>query len=216
MFDQLSEKLRGTFKTLSGRGRLTEDNISDAMREVRIALLEADVSLEVAREFIAGVKTRALGAEVVGSLQPGQAVIKVVQDELERIMGKSNDSLDLSSRPPAVLLLAGLQGAGKTTTAGKLGNFLKTREKKSVLLVSADVYRPAAIDQLKSVAESLELGFFPSESTDSPVDIARHARDHAAKHGYDVLIVDTAGRLHVDGEMMDEIRSVHTLSLIHI
>ena len=172
MFDQLSERLRGALKTLAGKGRLTDSNISDAMREVRIALLEADVSLEVTRTFIDQVKTRAVGTEVLDSLQPGQTVVKVVQEELVKLMGESNDGLNLATRPPAVVFIAGLQGAGKTTTVGKLGNFLKTREKKSVMVVSADVYRPAAIDQLETVAKTLDLEFFPSDASQNPVEIA--------------------------------------------
>ncbi len=209
MFDQLSEKLKGTAKKLTGRGRLTEANISDALREVRIALLEADVSLEVTRLFVEQVRARAVGRDVLGSLQPGQAVIKVVQEELVRLMGDSNDSLNLAVRPPATIFLAGLQGAGKTTTAGKLGYFLKSREKKSVMLVSTDVYRPAAIDQLHMLAKNLGLEFFPSNPSQSPVDIALSALDQARKQGIDVLLVDTAGRLHVDEQMMDEVKSMH-------
>ena len=209
MFNQLSERLKGTFKTLTGRGRLTEDNISDALREVRVALLEADVSLPVAREFIDRVRQRAVGTEVMGSLQPGQAVIKVVQDELVTLMGESNDDLDLSARPPAVVFIAGLQGAGKTTTAGKLGNYLRTRRNKSVMLVSADVYRPAAIDQLQRLAGDLSLEFFPSDAAQKPVDIATAALDHARRNGIEVVILDTAGRLHVDGDMMTEIQALH-------
>jgi signal recognition particle subunit SRP54 len=209
MFDQLSDKLRGTIKTLSGRGRLTESNISDAMREVRIALLEADVSLDVTKDFVEHVKVRSVGAEVLGSLQPGQAVIKVVQEELKKLMGESNEGLNLAARPPAVVFIAGLQGAGKTTTAGKLGNFIKTRERKSVLVVSADIYRPAAIEQLRTIANNLDLKFFPSDSSQRPVDIARNALDHARKHSIDVVIVDTAGRLHVDDQMMQEVRELH-------
>lgn len=209
MFDQLSDRLRGTLKTLSGKGRISESNISEAMREVRIALLDADVSLEVTRSFIEEVKKRAIGSEVIDSLQPGQAVIKIVQDELVRLMGESNDALNLSTRPPAVIFIAGLQGAGKTTTVGKLGHFLKTREKKSVMVVSADVYRPAAIDQLNRLANDLNLEFFPSSSTQSPVDIANAAMEEARKRSIDVLIVDTAGRLHVDEDMMTEIKQLH-------
>ena len=209
MFDQLSDKLRSTAKSLTGRGRLTESNISDALREVRIALLEADVSLEVTRTFIENVRERAVGREVLGSLQPGQAVIKVVQEELVRLMGESNDALDLSTRPPAVLFVAGLQGAGKTTTVGKLGNLLKNREKKSVMVVSTDVYRPAAIEQLRVLADDMELGFYPSDPDMKPVDIALGALDTARKTGADVLIVDTAGRLHVDQEMMAEVQQLH-------
>ena len=209
MFDQLSEKLRGTIKSLSGRGRLTEANIADAMREVRIALLEADVSLEVTRGFIDTVRERAIGAEVLGSLRPGQAVVKIVQEELVRLMGETNDALNLSVRPPAVIFVAGLQGAGKTTTVGKLGNYLKTRDKKSVLLVSTDIYRPAAIDQLGMLAKNLDLDFFPSDSSQQPVAIASAALDHARRHSIDVMIVDTAGRLHVDEDMMAEIGILH-------
>ena len=209
MFDQLSDRLKGTIKTLTGKGRLTESNISDALREVRIALLEADVSLEVTRTFIENVKTRAIGTEVLDSLQPGQTVVKVVQEELVKLMGESNDGFNLSTRPPAVIFVAGLQGAGKTTTVGKLGNLLKTREKKSVMVVSADVYRPAAIDQLGTVAKSLDLEFFPSDASQNPVNIARNALDQAKKNSIDVLIVDTAGRLHVDTDMMSEIQQLH-------
>jgi signal recognition particle subunit SRP54 len=209
MFDQLSEKLRGTIKSLSGRGRLTEANIADAMREVRIALLEADVSLEVTRGFIDTVRERAIGSEVLGALRPGQAVVKIVQEELVRLMGETNDALNLSVRPPAVIFVAGLQGAGKTTTVGKLGNYLKTRDKKSVLLVSTDIYRPAAIDQLGMLAKNLDLDFFPSDSSQQPVAIASAALDHARRHSIDVMIVDTAGRLHVDEDMMAEIGILH-------
>ena len=187
MFDQLSDRLRGTLKTLTGKGRLTESNISDAMREVRVALLEADVSLEVTRTFIEQVKNRAVGTEVLDSLQPGQTVVKVVQEELVKLMGESNDGLNLTTRPPAVIFIAGLQGAGKTTTVGKLGNLLKTREKKSVMVVSADVYRPAAIDQLGTLAKNLDLEFFQSDVSQNPVDIVRDALDKARKNSIDVL-----------------------------
>jgi len=209
MFNQLSDRLRGTFKNLTGKGRLTESNISAALREVRIALLEADVSLEVTRSFIDNVKTRAVGRDVLDSLTPGQAVIKVVKEELVRLMGDEHDRLNLAVRPPAVVFIAGLQGAGKTTSVGKLGNLLKQRENKSVLVASADVYRPAAIDQLRLLAESLVLQFFPGEGAQKPVDIALAAVDHAGKQGIDVVILDTAGRLHVDQEMMEEIRHLH-------
>jgi len=209
MFDQLSDKLRSTFKNLSGKGRLSEANIADAMREVRVALLEADVSLDVTRSFVARVKDRAIGQDVMGSLTPGQAVIRVVQDELEALMGGVNDGLDLTTRPPAVVLMAGLQGAGKTTTVGKLAKLLKSRDKKSVMVVSADIYRPAAIKQLESVAATVDAAFFPSDASQSPVAIASAALDQARKSGIDVLIVDTAGRLHVDGELMTEIQQVH-------
>ena len=209
MFEQLSDRLKSTFKNLSGKGRLSEDNIAEAMREVRVALLEADVSLEVTREFVSRVKQRAVGQEVLGSLTPGQAVIKVVQQELEHLMGSENDGLDLATRPPAVILVAGLQGAGKTTTVGKLANLLKTRDKKTVLVASADVYRPAAIKQLETVSASVGADFFPSSADQKPVDIARNAVEQAKKTSRDVVIVDTAGRLHVDGELMQEVKNIH-------
>ena len=209
MFEQLSGKLRNTIKALSGKGHLTESNITEALREVRIALLEADVSLEVTREFITKVRQRAVGREVMGSLQPGEAVIKVVQEELTSLLGGSNDTLNLAVRPPAVIFVAGLQGAGKTTTVGKLGKFLNTREKKSVLLVSTDVRRPAAIEQLAVLAENLKLSFFPADPSCSPVDIARDALLEARRKAVDVVIVDTAGRLHIDQDMMKEVRELH-------
>lgn len=209
MFENLGDRLKLTFRNLSGRGRLTEDNIKDAMREVRMALLEADVALPVVREFVEKVRARAVGREVLENLQPGQAVIKVVHEELVALMGEHNDSLDLAARPPAVILMAGLQGAGKTTTVGKLARFLAERHRKSVMVVSADVYRPAAIDQLNRVAESVGAAFFPSSADQDPVEIARAAREQALKTGADVLIVDTAGRLHVDSELMDEVRRIH-------
>ncbi|MBX2869270.1 MAG: signal recognition particle protein [Acidiferrobacterales bacterium] len=209
MFEQLSERLQSTFKNLSGKGRLSESNISDAMREVRVALLEADVSLEVTKEFVERVKERAVGQEVLGSLTPGQAVIKVVQQELEKLMGSENDGLNLSTRPPAVILVAGLQGAGKTTTVGKLANLLKTRDKKSVLVTSADIYRPAAIKQLETVAGSVGVEFFASTAEQDPVEIAKNAVEHGRVTSQDVVIVDTAGRLHVDGELMEEVKKIH-------
>jgi signal recognition particle subunit SRP54 len=209
MFSKLGDRLRQTFKNLSGRGRLSEENIKEALREVRVALLEADVGLPVVRSFIERVRERAVGREILESLQPGQAVIKVVHDELVSLMGEHNDALDLATRPPAVILMAGLQGAGKTTTVGKLARFLAERERKSVMVVSADVYRPAAIDQLNRVAESVGARFFPSAPDQDPVEIARTAREEARKSGMDVLIVDTAGRLHVDDELMEEARRIH-------
>lgn len=209
MFDNLSKRLGGLLDGLRGQGRLTEDNIKDALREVRMALLEADVALPVVREFIKDVRERAVGAEVAKSLKPGQVFVKIVNDELTRLMGSENAELDLAARPPAVILMAGLQGAGKTTTTGKLGRWLKTNQKKKVLVVSVDVYRPAAIDQLETVAKQVGVDFFPSTSGQDPVDIAKAARAEAELKFYDVLIVDTAGRLHVDGEMMDEIARIH-------
>ncbi|UXI01783.1 signal recognition particle protein [Photobacterium sp. TY1-4] len=209
MFENLSERLSRTLKNISGRGRLTDDNIKDTLREVRMALLEADVALPVVRDFVKRVKERAVGTEVSKSLTPGQEFIKIVQAELELVMGESNEDLNLASQPPAVILMAGLQGAGKTTSVGKLGKLLKERQKKKVLVVSADVYRPAAIKQLETLASDIGIEFFPSSPDQKPVDIANAAVDHAKRKFFDVLIVDTAGRLHVDGEMMDEIKDVH-------
>ena len=209
MFDNLSDRLSKTVKKLRGQARLTEDNIKDTLRDVRMALLEADVALPVVRSFIDKVKARAVGQEVVGSLSPGQALIKVVNDELVELMGKENESLDLKAQPPAVVLLAGLQGAGKTTTAGKLAKLLKDREKKKVAMVSCDVYRPAAIKQLETLAKQVDVEFIPSEVGQSPVEIAKNALEYAKTHYIDVLLVDTAGRLHIDAEMMDEIKSIH-------
>ena len=209
MFDNLSERLGRTLKNISGKGRITEDNIKDTLREVRMALLEADVALPVVKQFIDSVKTRAMGSEVATSLSPGQAFIKIVNDELVAAMGKANDSLDLAAQPPAIILMAGLQGAGKTTSTGKLARYLKEREKKSVLVVSADVYRPAAIKQLETVAGQVGAEFFPSSSDQSPVDIANAAIEHAKKSFADVVIVDTAGRLAVDEQMMGEIKELH-------
>ncbi len=209
MFDNLSDRLSKTVKKLRGQARLTEDNIKDALRDVRMALLEADVALPVVRSFIDKVKARAVGQEVVGSLSPGQALIKVVNDELVELMGKENESLDLKAQPPAVVLLAGLQGAGKTTTAGKLAKLLKDREKKTVAMVSCDVYRPAAIKQLETLAKQVDVEFIPSEVGQSPVEIAKNALEYAKTHYIDVLLVDTAGRLHIDAGMMDEIKSIH-------
>jgi len=212
MFDQLSERLRGTLKSLRGQARLTEDNISDAMREVRMALLEADVSLPVARAFIERVKEKAVGVDVVSSLTPGQAVIKVVQDELVELMGSANESLALNVQPPAVVLMAGLQGAGKTTTAAKLARLLTERDSKRVMMVSADIYRPAAIEQLARLATQIDVALHPSSTDQKPEDIVRGALEAAKKQMIDVLLVDTAGRLHVDGELMEEIKRVHAVA----
>ncbi|MBP9608740.1 MAG: signal recognition particle protein [Laribacter sp.] len=209
MFDTLSNRLSGVIKTLKGHARLTEDNIKDAMREVRMALLEADVALPVVKAFVNQVRERAMGQEVMGSLTPGQAVVGVVHEELVKLMGEQNDSLNLAAVPPAIVLMAGLQGAGKTTTTGKLAKLLKEKSKKKVLLVSTDVYRPAAIEQLKLLAGQVEVEWFPSSVDQSPVDIARAAVDHAKRHYFDVLIVDTAGRLAIDEAMMNEIKAVH-------
>ncbi|MCG5499407.1 signal recognition particle protein [Ectothiorhodospira lacustris] len=209
MFDSLSERLQGTIKRLRGQARLTEENIQDTIREVRKALLEADVALPVVREFIARVKERAVGQEVLASLTPGQALVKVVNDELIKVMGEANDGLKLNVQPPAVILMAGLQGAGKTTTVAKLARWLKERQDKKVMVASCDVYRPAAIRQLQTLAGEVGVNFFPSEAGQAPLDIAAAALEQARRQHQDVLIVDTAGRLHIDGEMMDEIRRLH-------
>ena len=211
MFENLSDRLSKTLRNITGKGRLTEDNIKDTLREVRMALLEADVALPVVREFIAQVKERALGEEVNKSLTPGQEFLRIVRTELEKAMGEANEELNLAAQPPAVILMAGLQGAGKTTSVGKLAKFLKERHKKKVLVVSADVYRPAAIKQLQTLAEALNVDFFPTETSQKPVDIAEAALKHAKLNFFDVLIVDTAGRLHVDGEMMEEIQNIHAV-----
>ncbi|MDB5924283.1 MAG: signal recognition particle protein [Betaproteobacteria bacterium] len=209
MFDSLTTRLTHVLKTLRGEARITEDNIKDALREVRMALLEADVALPVVRDFIAAVREKALGADVIGSLTPGQAVVGVVHRELAALMGEHNDALNLATTPPAVVLMAGLQGSGKTTTSGKLAKWLKEQHKKKVLLVSADVYRPAAIKQLETLAAQVQVDFFPSSAGEKPVDIATRALDHARRHYNDVLIVDTAGRLAIDEVMMREIRDLH-------
>ncbi|HEB97679.1 MAG TPA: signal recognition particle protein [Sedimenticola thiotaurini] len=208
MFDNLTERLGGVLNKLRGQGRLTEDNIKETMREVRMALLEADVALPVVREFVDQVKQQAMGEEVLKSLTPGQVLIKIVNDELTRVMGEANESLNLAAQPPAVILMAGLQGSGKTTSVAKLARWLKER-KKSVMVVSCDVYRPAAIDQLRTLAAEVGADFFPSSPEQEPVQIARAALDQARKGFKDVLIVDTAGRLHVDEQMMGEIQALH-------
>jgi len=209
MFDNLTQRLTQTMQKLRGKGRLTEDSIRETLREVRIALLEADVALPVVQSFIGQVKERALGQEVISSLQPGQALVKIVHDELVSIMGEENEALDLKASPPVVVLLAGLQGSGKTTTTAKLAKHLKEQSKKKVMVVSCDVYRPAAIDQLETLAEQVDVLFHPSSVSDKPVAIAKQALEDASKQFVDVLLVDTAGRLHVDADMMDEIRQLH-------
>lgn len=213
MFDHLSQRLAKVVKTMRGEARITETNSADMLREVRLALLEADVALPVVREFMARVKERALGEEVVGSLTPGQALVGVVQKELTQIIGGSAEAtaaeLNLATTPPAIILMAGLQGAGKTTTVGKLAKWLKEKHKKKVLVVSADVYRPAAIQQLQTVASQVDADFFPSSAEQAPVAIAQAAIQWAKTHYHDVLIVDTAGRLAVDEAMMSEIRALH-------
>jgi signal recognition particle subunit SRP54 len=209
MFENLSDRLSKTLKNISGRGRLTEDNIKDTLREVRMALLEADVALPVVRDFVANVKERSVGLEVSKSLSPGQEFLKIVRKALEEAMGEANEELALNTQPPAVVLMAGLQGAGKTTSVAKLAKFLKERKKKKVLVVSADIYRPAAIKQLQMLAQDVGVEFFPSDLSQQPVAIVNAAIAHARTRMFDVLLVDTAGRLHVDSDMMNEIKALH-------
>jgi signal recognition particle subunit SRP54 len=209
MASNLTDRLSRLVKTMRGQARITEENVQDMMREVRMALLEADVALPVVREFIARVKERALGAEVVGSLSPGQALVGIVHRELAATMGEGVADLDLATQPPAVILMTGLQGAGKTTTTAKLAKYLIEKRKKKVLTVSADVYRPAAIEQLKTVTRQSGAEWFPSTAADAPLAIARAALDYARKHFVDVLLVDTAGRLAIDEKLMAEIAGLH-------
>jgi len=209
MFENLQNRFGKVLKNVRGIGRLTEANIKATMREVRMALIEADVALPVVREFVEQVREQAMGEEVLKSLTPGQTLIKLVNDELIRLMGEANTGLDLNVQPPAVLLMAGLQGSGKTTSVAKLAQWLLEKRKKKVMVVSCDVYRPAAIEQLQTLATEVQAEFFPSSDDQDPVDIARRAYEAAKKRLCDVLIVDTAGRLHVDTAMMDEIRSLH-------
>ncbi len=209
MFENLQGRFGEVLKGLRGQARLTEDNIKDTLRQVRMALLEADVALPVVRDFVDHVRERAMGAEVTKSLTPGQVLIKIVNDELVRLMGQANESLNLSAQPPAVILMAGLQGSGKTTSSAKLARFLQEKQKKSVMLVSADVYRPAAIEQLRTVAAEVKAAFFPSTPEQRPVDIALAALDAARRQFKDVLIVDTAGRLGIDTLMMTELKELH-------
>ncbi|MHB1677335.1 MAG: signal recognition particle protein [Sulfuriferula sp.] len=209
MLENLTTRLSSVIKNLRGQARLTEVNIQDALREVRMALLEADVALPVVKDFINDVRQKALGVEVLQSLTPGQALIGVVHNELTRLMGTQHVGINLTTTPPAVILMAGLQGSGKTTSSGKLAKLLKEQMKKKLLLVSCDVYRPAAIEQLKTLAAQLDVEFFSSDDTQKPLDIALAAQDYAKKHFHDVLIVDTAGRLSIDQVMMDEIRTLH-------
>ncbi len=209
MFENLSERLSRSLRNITGRARLTEDNIQDTLREVRMALLEADVALPVVKQFVTTVKERALGQEVQKSLSPGQAFLKIVRGALEEAMGQQNEALNLNAQPPAIVMMAGLQGAGKTTSAAKLGRFLREREKKKVLMVSCDVYRPAAIRQLQTLAAEVGVEFFPSSPEQKPADIAAAALKEARLKFYDVLIVDTAGRLHIDSAMMDEVKALH-------
>ena len=209
MFDNLSDRLAQTLRHVTGKARLSEDNIKDTLREVRMALLEADVALPVVKDFVNSIRDRAIGVEVSRSLSPGQAFIKIVQAELERLMGEANEDLALNATPPAVILMAGLQGAGKTTTVAKLARFLKERKKKSVMVVSADIYRPAAIKQLETLANGVGVVFFPSDISQKPQDIATAAIKEAKLKFIDVVLVDTAGRLAIDSEMMAEITQLH-------
>jgi signal recognition particle subunit SRP54 len=209
MFESLSDRLSHSLRGVTGKARLTDENIQETLREVRMALLEADVALPVVKDFVESVKQRALGQEVMKSLSPGQAFLKIVQGELEAVMGSANEGLNLATQPPAIILMAGLQGAGKTTSVAKLAKLLKERDKKKVTVVSVDVYRPAAIKQLETLAEEVGVDFFPSDISQKPVAIARAAIDHAKIKFSDVLIVDTAGRLAIDKDMMAEIAELH-------
>ena len=211
MLDNLTQGLARVMKTLRGEARLTEDNIASALREVHLALLEADVALPAVKTFLASVREKAVGEEVIGALSPGQALIGVVHRELTALMGEAHHGLNLAAQPPAVVLMTGLQGAGKTTTVGKLAKFLRETQKKKVLTVSCDVYRPAAIEQLKTVAGQAGVEFFPVSTADRPADIARAALDWARRHYFDVLLVDTAGRLSIDEAMMKEIAELHAV-----
>jgi len=209
MFENLQDRLGSVLKNVRGQGRLTESNIKDTMREVRMALLEADVALPVVREFVEQVRGKAVGEGVLMSLTPGQTLIKIVHDELMDLMGGANQGLDLNVQPPAIILMAGLQGSGKTTSVAKLACWLLEKQNKKVMVVSCDVYRPAAIEQLQTLAAEVQAECFPSRSDQDPVDIARRAQKSAEQGFFDVLIVDTAGRLHVDAVMMEEIRDLH-------
>ena len=212
MLDNLTKRFGAVFKNIRGQSQLTEENIKEALREVRLALLEADVALPVVKEFVNTIKERAIGREITDSLTPDQAFFGVVNEALVELMGKENASLNLAAVPPATVLMAGLQGAGKTTTVGKLSKLLKEKHaKKKILVVSADVYRPAAIEQLKLLAQQVGVDFFPSDTSQKPVEIARMAQEYAKRHFYEVLMVDTAGRLAIDQEMMDEIKAIHQM-----
>ncbi|HMM21429.1 MAG TPA: signal recognition particle protein [Selenomonadales bacterium] len=207
VFEGLADKLQNTFKKLRGRGKLTESDVTEALREVRMALLEADVNFKVVKDFIARVKERAVGQDVLESLTPAQQVVKIVNDELTALMGGTQSRIAIASRPPTVIMLVGLQGAGKTTTAGKLAHFLKKQNKRP-LLVAADIYRPAAIKQLQVLGEQLEMPVFTLGDQETPVTIAKKAIDHANAYARDVVIIDTAGRLHINAELMDELKAV--------
>lgn len=209
MFDNLTERLGKTLRHIAGKGKLTEENIQKTLREVRKALLEADVALEVVKAFVASVKEKAIGQEVTKKLSPGQLFVKIVNDEMTHLMGDVNETLELKAQTPAVILMAGLQGSGKTTSVAKLAKHLQEMQKKSVMVVSCDVYRPAAIDQLQTVASQVGAHFFPSHAGEQPLEIAKAAHQEAKRQAHDVLIVDTAGRLHIDEAMMDEVKALN-------
>ena len=206
-FENLSDRLNNVFKKLRGKGRLSEQDVKEAMREVRLALLEADVSYKVVKDFVKTVSERAVGAEVLESLSPAQMVIKIVNEELCALMGGQNQRLNISSKSPSVVMLVGLQGAGKTTNGAKLAALMRKSQNKRPLLAACDVYRPAAIDQLKTVGKKLDIPVF-DEGQGDPVAIAKHALDHARKHGNDLVFLDTAGRLHIDEALMDELKNI--------
>lgn len=210
MFENLSNRLSRALRNIRGRGRLTNDNIKDTLREVRISLLEADVALPVVEDFIRKVKENSLGKEVNESMTPGQEFIKIMRAEIISMLGKENNHLNLATSPPAVILISGVQGCGKTTSIGKLGKYLNKKHKKTVLVVSTDVYRPAAIKQLEILSQSAGVDFFPSDENQKPIDIVNHALDYAKLNFYDSLLIDTAGRMHADAAMMDEIIKIHT------
>lgn len=213
MFNSLGERLQQTIKSLTGRGRLTEDNIQETLRDVRVALLEADVGLPVVKQFIDHLREKAVGEKVIGSLTPGQELIKIVHDELVATLGEATAELNFQTVPPLVILMAGLQGCGKTTTSAKLAHLIQSHYGKKVLLVSTDIYRPAAIQQLETLSQQIHAPFFPSDPSQKAIDIAKRAVDHAKKQAIDVVIIDTAGRLHIDQTMMNEIRDVHAVTL---
>lgn len=209
MFDSLTEKLSTTLNRLTGRGRLTPDNIKETLQEVRIALLDADVALAVVNDFIESIREQALGTDVLHSIKPGDALIKIVHDGLVDLLGSATAEINLQTQPPAVILMAGLQGSGKTTTVAKLAKLLNTQKNKTVLVTSADIYRPAAIEQLKTLAQQINVNFFPSDNSQSPINIAKNAIQQAKTQAIDVVIIDTAGRLHIDDDMMNEIKQIH-------
>lgn len=209
MFENLTDRLTRAFKHLSGQARFTEENMQQALREIRLSLLEADVALPVIKDFLEQVKQKALGQEVATNLKADQALVKIVHDELVEIMGGARAELDFKTQPPAIFLMAGLQGSGKTTSTAKLARYLRDTEKKKVMVASVDVYRPAAIHQLNTLATDLDIAFFPTDPLDKPLTIVEKALDQAKKQFMDVIIFDTAGRLHVDAEMMNEIKAIH-------